>query len=375
MRFGILVGRGEPKASNTGAGMLEDLENLLKPIREDSPAGDEIEYDPEFAEMEKASVGTDDQEFGETKIEGQPANWALVRKLSVRLLKKSKDIRVAAYLVDAELRARGLEGLRDGLVVVNHIVTDFWEAHFPQLDPDDDNDPTIRLNALARLTSVGGLIRQLRITAIARSRSAGVLTWTDCAIARGEIPTPEGMENPPNQKKVDAIVESCDRDELHRWSEAVSESLELLRKIEEGFANQVGTINSPEFDPLRKELDSISKLYRGWASQIGPPPPQQPDQPQDTATEETSSNSTATPRQMQTVAFGSGSPNNREEVLIALDKMLDWFEKNEPSSPIPMLLRRAKRLSRMSFLEVLRDISPDGLSQAILVGGQESTEN
>ncbi len=159
---------------------------------------------------------------------------------------------MAGYLAEAELRSRGLEGLRDGLLVINHVVTDFWEAHFPQLDPDDDNDPTIRLNALARLTSTGGLIRQLRTTAIVRSRSAGVLTWTDCAIARGEIPTPEGMDDPPNQRKVDAIVESCDRDELGRWSEAVNESLELLRKIEEGFSSQVGAINSPEFDPSGK---------------------------------------------------------------------------------------------------------------------------
>lgn len=354
--------------------MVEDLEKLLQPIQEDSPAGEDLEYDPEFAEMEKASVGTDDQEFGDTKIEGQPANWSLVRKLAVRLLQKSKDIRVAGYLAEAELRSRGLEGLRDGLVVINHIVTDFWEAHFPQLDPDDDNDPTIRLNALARLTSTGGLLRQLRITAMVRSRSAGVLTWTDCAIARGEIPVPEGMDDPPNQRKMDAVVESCDRDEMRRWSESVTESLELLSKIEEGFAIQVGAINSPEFDPLRKELESISKIYRSWAKQLEEGSSDSPPEQEATTTEESSSGSVVSSRPVQAVAFGSGYPSNREEVLVALDKIVDWFEKNEPSSPIPMLLRRAKRLSGMSFLEVLKDISPDGLSQAILVGGQE-TEN
>ena len=39
-----------------------------------------------------------------------------------------------------------------------------------------------------------------------------------------------------------------------------------------------------------------------------------------------------------------------------------------------MLLRRAKRLSTMSFLDILRDISPEGVNQAVVIGGPGAEE-
>ncbi len=351
--------------------MLGELEELLRPIREGAPAGEDIEYDADFAEMDKASVGTPEQEFGSTKIEGEPADWTKVRKLALGLLKRSKDIRVGSYFAEAELHGRGLVGFRDALTILAHIVTEYWEAHYPLLDPDDDNDPTIRLNALARLTSVGGLIRQLRQTPIVRSRSAGVLCWNDCAIARGEIPTPEGMENPPNQARVDAVVKSCDPEELKEWAASVTESLELLSKIDDGFSTQVGSLNSPEFDPLRKELESISRFHRMWLKQFET---EQPAEPEVVAAD---SSGTSSPAERPTavapvVKFASGTPGNRAEALEALEKITNWFESNEPSSPLPMLLKRARRLASMSFMEILKEISPDGVSQAVTVGGPEA---
>lgn len=61
--------------------------------------------------------------------------------------------------------------------------------------------------------------------------------------------------------------------------------------------------------------------------------------------------------------------SSRSDAIECLAKIIAWFENNEPSSPLPMLLRRARKLSTMSFLDILRDISPDGINQAMLVGG------
>jgi len=58
----------------------------------------------------------------------------------------------------------------------------------------------------------------------------------------------------------------------------------------------------------------------------------------------------------------------------ALDAVIAFFRKNEPSSPVPMFAERAKRLVSKDFLEVLTDIAPDGLDQAKLVGGIRNNE-
>jgi type VI secretion system protein ImpA len=46
-----------------------------------------------------------------------------------------------------------------------------------------------------------------------------------------------------------------------------------------------------------------------------------------------------------------------------------FFRGNEPSSPIPMIVERAKRLVSKDFLEVLADIAPDAVATARSAGG------
>lgn len=50
----------------------------------------------------------------------------------------------------------------------------------------------------------------------------------------------------------------------------------------------------------------------------------------------------------------------------ALEKMRQarlWFETHEPSSPIPVMLKRAEQLVGASYVEVIRAIPPDLLEQ------------
>jgi type VI secretion system protein ImpA len=59
----------------------------------------------------------------------------------------------------------------------------------------------------------------------------------------------------------------------------------------------------------------------------------------------------------------------REDVVRMLDKACQYFARNEPTSPVPLILERAKRLIGKNFLEILRDMAPDGLQQAQNVAG------
>ena len=48
-------------------------------------------------------------------------------------------------------------------------------------------------------------------------------------------------------------------------------------------------------------------------------------------------------------------------IIAALNRASAYFRTNEPSSPLPMLIDRARRLSEMGFMDILRDLAPDGL--------------
>ena len=60
--------------------------------------------------------------------------------------------------------------------------------------------------------------------------------------------------------------------------------------------------------------------------------------------------------------------SSREDAIRALDAVADFFRRAEPSSPVPLVVDRAKRLVSKNFLEVLEDIAPGGLDQARSAG-------
>jgi len=72
--------------------------------------------------------------------------------------------------------------------------------------------------------------------------------------------------------------------------------------------------------------------------------------------------------------IGVGSIKSRDDAIRALDAVSAFFRKNEPSSPVPIFVERAKRLVAKDFLEVLKDVAPDGLDQAKRVGGIRDDE-
>jgi hypothetical protein len=68
-------------------------------------------------------------------------------------------------------------------------------------------------------------------------------------------------------------------------------------------------------------------------------------------------------------AARSGSVRSRGDVVRALDLVLDYYRDNEPSSPVPLLVARAKRLVPLSFIDAIKDLAPGGLKDLQLVAG------
>ncbi len=68
--------------------------------------------------------------------------------------------------------------------------------------------------------------------------------------------------------------------------------------------------------------------------------------------------------------FG-GAIRSRDDVVRALDQICAYYAANEPSSPIPLLLRRSKRLVSMGFMDIIRDLGPDAAAHVEALRGKE----
>ena len=59
-------------------------------------------------------------------------------------------------------------------------------------------------------------------------------------------------------------------------------------------------------------------------------------------------------------------------MLRSLDKILAYYTRHEPSSPLPVLLTRAKNLVHADFAAIVRNLIPDGMSQFENLRGPDS---
>jgi type VI secretion system protein ImpA len=341
-----------------------DLEHLLVPISEDAPCGDDLEYDLQFGEMERAAVGKPEQQFGDTIVPAEDPDWRDLQRACVKLLDRTKDIRVVVYLTRAVLNVDGFLGFRDCLTLLRRYVEQYWDTVHPQLDPDDDNDPTLRVNTLAQLCDGETTLALVRKTPLVRSRAVGVFSLFDIEVATGEIKV-AGEAERPEMSTIEAAFLDCDVDQLQATATAVREAIDNVNTLETSLTEKVGVANATSFEPLVRVLKQADRALESQLDRRG--------------VSGTSGAAGATDGESggeggaSAVTAGSqrltGEIASREDVLRALDKICEYYDRYEPSSPLPLLLKRAKRLATKSFLEIIRDLTPDAFSQAESLGG------
>jgi type VI secretion system protein ImpA len=67
-----------------------------------------------------------------------------------------------------------------------------------------------------------------------------------------------------------------------------------------------------------------------------------------------------------------GAINNQNDVRNTLDRLMQYYAKFEPSSPVPVLLARAKRLVGADFMTIIKELAPEGEGNVNLIAGIKS---
>jgi len=346
-----------------------DVEALLKDVAENAPCGDNLEYDPAYGELERLCVGKPEQQFGNTIIPAEEPDWAAVRRQAVALAERTKDLRVAATLVRALIQTHGFVGLGDAVALIRGYVEKYWATVHPQLDPDDNNDPTLRVNTLVSLCDADTTLRMLKRAPLVSSRSLGRFSLFDWAIAHGELPAPADMESPPTAASMEGAFLDADLEELKATHAAVVAAIGHVQKIESEVTTQVGAASAASLLPLVAVLKEAEKILTAQLTRRGVSLGGKEDVKEEAEGPAVAAAGTAAAASQAAGFAVDGEIRSRDDVIRLLDRICEYYERNEPSSPLPMLLRRAKRLATMSFLEILRELAPDGVSQAEALGG------
>jgi type VI secretion system protein ImpA len=351
------------------ADVFTDLESLLAPIAGDSPAGVDLDGTLELNALELASAEPEDAVVAGIERNDQ-RNWRQISNQTQSLLAKSKDLRIAVPLVRALLQIEGLPGFCAGVRFMCSLAERYWDVIYPALDPDD-GDAVMRLNAIQELASPP-FLTQLRVALMFGSDRSVKLTANDLLLATSSpLGKPEISETPSHMvfSVLEAVGPSVLRDHVALLEDTRERLSALIQFVFEktGSKLQIGSIIKIEARGAAGLLDGIHRSLSDEADRLT----------KDKAPKASASleNEDGEPR------AGSGEISRREDVVRMIERICGYYVRVEPSSPVPLLLQRAKRLVTMDFVEIVRDLADQGLPQlgtvagiAIPIGGGQSED-
>lgn len=325
-----------------------ELEDFLREVSAEPPCGPDLTYDADFLALENAARGKNEQQFGETVIPAESPDWREVERRATVLLSRSKDLRVAVALCRAWVNVRGLPGLAAGVGLVSGLLERYWDQVHPMAE---DGDQFMRMNAVSSLNEVTGLLRDLRQADFLRS-SAGVVCVRDAeALARGNM-ADGGHQMSLDQLRI-AVQQACQQQSS--LPIAVTVASESLKRIVDLCVTKLPGAQRPETDGLQSLLAALRELMPSVSSSDSNPGP--------LPNEERAHNQ----------SYQVDVVRSRDDAIAQLLAVAAFVEKTEPTNPAPLLIRRAARLMRMGFIDILRELSPDSLSQIEnIVGGSSS---
>jgi type VI secretion system protein ImpA len=337
---------------------------LLAAVSADFPCGDDLEYDAEFLQLERDAQGRPERVMGDAVQPAEPPQWRAIEQSCATLLQRSKDLRITHFLVQANLALHGLPGLAASLELIRDLLGEYWLYLHPQLDAADDNDPTVRVNALAGLTCDTN-IALLRDAVLVRSRAFGPVTLRAALHAAG---VQHFASEQLSAEELAAALRDADPEQLAQCRQALQLAREALDTIESRVNDQVGSASGVDLSALRQPLRQVQQVLADYSPDGAMPSEADAEQPTaNTDEDQPPVTSAATPRP----AARPGEVNSREDVLQSLERLLQYYARHEPSSPLPVLLRRAKNLVNADFATIVRDLIPDGMSQFENLRGPE----
>lgn len=332
------------------------VENFLTPISSGSPCGKSLEHDTNFLQLENAAKFIAERQMGETKIPEVVPDWKKVRDLAIKLLEQSRDIQVSMHLTCALLWTQGFAGFVQGLSLIQGLLDKYWEDVHPRQDPDDDY-PVLRINTLSALNDYKRVLAPLAQIKLTQSK-AGEFSWRTIESANNKSTSTHSSADIPDPKLIEAAFLDTALATLKQREQEVKQAIELSQGIVALIAEKSDSFHIPDLSPLINLLINIDKCLTEKIQQR-------------TASAITSADSGPQAPEKHSIS----GIHSRDEVIHALDAICKYFERNEPSSPIPFLMLRAKKLLSMNFMDILRDMAPDAVNQAEKICGAYKIDN
>jgi type VI secretion system protein ImpA len=343
------------------------LEELLAPVSPEKPCGPDPSPDTDFRRLDVIIQGKPETVLSKEQDKAEEPNWGELEESCLAVFSRSKHLHVAVALSLAMLKLRGVPGFRDGVATIRGLLEQYWYQVHPQLDADDNNDPTERVNILESLCAPPGtfgdrmnFVNRLRQAPLCRSRN-GSISASDIVNSETKAPGAKPLT------EIAAAFAVAKPEEIQANYQALADTLLNVKEIDAFLNRTAGNTSGRSWNTLVETLEDMQRRLTRYAPVA--------------AVAETGSEPVGEIALRDQGGLGGTSPisgavQSRKDVSRVLDMLCDYYRSVEPSSPIPLLLRRAQRLVDKDFMQIISQLTPDAIaSLRIIIGEESAAEN
>jgi type VI secretion system protein ImpA len=359
-----------------------NIEWFLAPLDASNPSGIELRNDVRFhaieRQLEPASREARLKSVASGGSGAVSVDWAAILDEARTLAAMGRDLRLLVIVTRAMTNDSGFSGLADGLGLLTRSITQYWDSLHPALRPDPSRRESAvrRINALYQLESAdNGVLGDIEFNTFLNPRGLGPITGGDLAAAglsRHAFLTeaPKGLGDKEtaqlvakHEARVNRVTAAC--------RATAAEHAEELEALMAGLTAAQTAVAGLEaaLDPLVTENAIAVKFNR--LSQFLTRIEQTLAAAKGTAAATEGSAMSAQPAPtdapMPAAALpGAALPGqitSRRDVERCLDQIIDFYERTEPSSPIPHLARRMRKMVPMNFIQLMEEVAPGGMKE------------
>ncbi|HAD61149.1 MAG TPA: type VI secretion system protein TssA [Planctomycetaceae bacterium] len=337
-----------------------DIPSLLSPIDGEMRAGTDLRLDDDpnndYRQIRDARTDArEPEQRGEDFSPDSVSSWRDVWSWGQNYLQShAKDLEIVAYMIEASIRLGGYRGFEQALTLTHDLIDEYWGELLPT--PDEDGIETTLL-PIARLNS-DAISYALSRVAVTDDTSVGEFVLWQFADAKRM----ESMDAEERQVRIErgavslsdfnrAVAESSDQ--FYRDLYAEIESAQTAVKALDDILTERAEDEAPNLSRFRQGLEDAAATIRTIAGDRLAVE----DAATDDIVEDGAADSSESAGSSQ--SGGSGAINNRNDALDQLERIAQWFERNEPQSILIPEIRKVRRRAMMSPEDLYKDLIDD----------------
>jgi type VI secretion system protein ImpA len=363
-------------------------DDLLNPIPGDNPSGASLRYEKIYDQIKEARTEDDDSlPSGAWERQVKKADFNLVIKLAGEALAtKSKDLQLAAWLIEAHVKKEGLSLVEPCFKLMHDLQEQFWDTIYPVIE---DGDVGLRAMPMEWVANrVAALVREAPITKkglnffqYKESRTVGYEADVEASDSKREARRQAIEDGKTTGEDFDAAFAATSKALYVGLHDSLQSTLTTLETLQE-FSEEKYRDEGPSFAKLRTSIEEVDQVVNSLLAEKRKTEPDPVDEAAVEGHEEAAETEESVGAlvavnagkgkslsafAMRNAGFVSAKPMDWSDAVNRIRECALFIQEERPSSPATFLLQAVVQMGEMGEQDDLaREMIRQGqLPQAI----------